>query len=170
MANKDNLISVSRNARQLISVISPLLPKESVDRLELEISNHAKDLFRLGEHHSQFAEKLTEKDWRQMVSRSYYGAYNCRRALMLYKFGSYSTDPSDHKKVAEIPEDFPEKETRSARLRDLREDRNTADYDHSATVDDLIITPREAVEFSKRFIQDAKKYFSENGFDIESKA
>lgn len=84
MAQKDNLISASKNSRELIRILSPLLSEESKTKLENEIEQHSVKLYKLGESHFKFAESLPDQEWRQKISRCYYGAYNCKRALMLF--------------------------------------------------------------------------------------
>lgn len=163
MVQRDGIISASKNPREMIRILSNIISDRAVKQLEKELKLQAIKLFHLGEAHFNFAKNLPDSEWRQRVSRGYYGAYNCKRALSLYMSGQYSTDASDHKKISEIPDDFPQRETRVTRLRDLREDRNTSDYDHAATEEDLLIDPKEAIEFCDSFIQDIKKYLYTNG-------
>ena len=166
MVQRDGIISASKNPREMIRILSPLISNRAIKQLESELKHQTVQLFKLGESHFEFARKLPEIEWRQRVSRGYYGVYNCKRALALYVNGQYSTDASDHKKISEIPDDFPERETRVTRLRDLREDRNTCDYDHAATEHDLLIDPKEIIDFCSSFILDIKKYLTNKGCRI----
>ena len=113
-------------------------------------------LFKLGKSHYRFARRQNNRDWRQKISRLYYGAYNISRAVRLCVNGEYSTESSDHKKVEAIPDDFPNKNTYSNRMAVLRDDRNLCDYDHAAVIGDLILAPGDALQLVGDFLQDAK--------------
>jgi len=79
--------------------------------------------------------------------------------------GIYKTDSSDHKNLHKIPDDFSNRETRIARLRDLREDRNSADYDHLANEGSLILMVPDSVSFAREFLNDANGYLSAKGLE-----
>lgn len=164
MQNK-NIITVSNNTREIISVLSGIVSEDAVLQLNNELDRHVVLLLELAEEHCVLAESVPAHRWRQKVSRSYYAAYNTRRAVELYVNGVYKTDSSDHKNIHKMPVDFPEKETRSARLRDLREDRNAADYDHLAEEGMLIVPVAEAVSFARNFLNSAKSYLGERGLE-----
>lgn len=59
------------------------------------------------------------------------------RAIQLYHSGSYNT--SDHKNIHDLTQSLNNVETYKNKLKQLREDRNLADYDHSASEDDLVL-------------------------------
>ncbi|UYG04380.1 hypothetical protein OCT51_03210 [Halomonas sp. LR3S48] len=151
----------------MVSVLTGVVSSDSVVMLEKEIERHVVSLCALADDHLSLAISVPSTRWRQKISRAYYCAYNTRRAVELYVSGVYNTDSSDHKNVHKLPDDFPEKETRVARLRDLREDRNSADYDHAVVESLLLIQPAEAVSFAKKFLDDAKTYLEARGVDFE---
>ncbi|MBD3894646.1 hypothetical protein IEI94_02095 [Halomonas sp. ML-15] len=167
MPDQRTILSFPRNARQMISVLTDVVSNESVDLLEKELERHVIALCELANDHILLASSVSAARWRQKVSRSYYCAYNTRRAVELYVSGVYNIDSSDHKNVHKLPDDFPEKETRVARLRDLREDRNSADYDHTVVEGSLLISSSESVSFAKDFLDDAKVYLEARGVFFE---
>lgn len=122
-------------------------------------------MLELGKNHFNFAKSLSKRNWRQKVSRYYYGAYNSSKAIRYFIDGYHSTDSSDHKKIGNLPEDFPNKETYNTRLKELRDDRNKCDYDHSITENDLFIPYRESEELTRNFLKDSVTYLTERGLE-----
>lgn len=165
MRNK-SILDVTKNAREAISCISGLVSDESASQLRGEFDRHVIGLVELAREHLLVAKSLPRSRWRHKVSRGYYCSYHAKRALRLYVSGHYSTDSSDHKKVSDLPDDFPSKESRKRRLNDLRTDRNTADYDHDANEDLLIIGVAESVVFSESFLSDVLEYLTRCGLEI----
>lgn len=86
--------------------------------------------------------------------------------MRLSVYGEYSTDVSDHKKIETIPRDFPNQNTYSNRLGILREDRNLCDYDHTARMTDLILTPDDAKDLVEQFLVDARNYLRARGVTL----
>ena len=122
-------------------------------------------LFVLGEEHYRFAVQIPGKHWRQKISRFYYGAYNVRRAVRLRYDGGYSTDLSDHKKP-DLPDKFPDKNTYEVQIKTLRDDRNLADYDHTADEADLVIALSDAERLVDDFIKDARDFLAAQGVKV----
>lgn len=119
--------------------------------IEEEIRVNAAELYLLGKTHYSFAIRQNNRAWRQKISRLYYGAYNVSRAVRLCVSGEYSSDPADHKKISELPDDFPHQATYNNRLSVLRGDRNLCDYDHTARCGDLSIGVADSVGLVERF-------------------
>ena len=113
-----------------------------------------------------FARRQNNRDWRQKISRFYYGAYNVSRAVRLCVYGEYSTETGDHKRVDGIPDDFPNKSTYANRLTVLREDRNLCDYDHAADKADLVYGVDDSLDMVERFLDDAKAYLKGRGVNV----
>jgi hypothetical protein len=84
-----------------------------------------------------FAARQNNRWWRQKISRLYYGAYNVSRAVRLCVSGEFSDDSTDHKRIGDLPADFPNQALYKNRLNSLRDDRNLCDYDHTARAADL---------------------------------
>lgn len=165
-----HLLLAGRNPRRIKENLVGIVDAAAIRAIEGEIQNNVRQLFALGEQHFSFALALNNGQWRQKVSRLYYGAYNVSRAIRLLVWSEYSTDVKDHKKVEELPDDFPSKDIIRARLAALREDRNLCDYDHTATEDHLVLGVGESVEFVTTFVEDAKKYLISRGIALEEES
>jgi len=161
-----HILLASSNPQKLITNIEHLVSKRAADALRREVRANVSGLFRLGEQHYTFAATLPTSDWRQIVSRCYYGAYNVVRSVKLEASGHYSTDSTDHKKIDELPSTFPNRNTYSNRLSMLREDRNLCDYDHTVTEVDLVYTIPEALRLVQGFIQDSRTYLRVKGLRV----
>lgn len=164
--NSPHLLLASSNPIKMIKNLSHLLAENELAKLTDEVNRNAVALFDLGLIHYSFAVRLSDNDWRQKISRLYYGVYNVRRAIMLKNSGVYSTDSSDHKSVDQLPETLSNRESYISRLRDLREDRNLADYSHLAEVSDLVLPPSEAMKFAESFIFDCRNFMVQCGLAI----
>lgn len=151
---------------KMIQNLNHLLGPAEIAKLTRELDRNSVALFKLGEAHFAFAARLQNAEWRQKISRAYYGVYNVRRAVVLKHSGSFSTDSSDHKNVDQLPDRIPNREAYIDGLRNLREDRNLADYSHLAVVGDLVMAPDQAVDFATRFIGDCRGYLTQEGLTL----
>jgi hypothetical protein len=158
-----HLFNAGSNPINVINNLTGLLAPAQLQILRDEIRANVKSLFRLGESHYQFATNLAPTEWRQRISRLYYGAYNVRRAVALEVDGSFSTDSIDHKNIGQIPDDFPGAATYRVRMTNLREDRNLADYNHLAVEGDLVIPPTDYELIVRDFINEARNYLVNRG-------
>lgn len=154
------------HVRKLHSNLASVLKPAALADIENEISVNVVQLYALGRQHFLFAKRQQNKDWRQKVSRFYYGAYNVSRAIRLCVYGEYTIDSSDHKKIENLPDDFPNKNTYTNKLGVLREDRNLCDYDHAAARSDLVYDIDDSCDTVERFLQDAKKYLRKRGVNL----
>ncbi len=134
--------------------------------IEASINANVSQLYVLGRRHYLFAARQGNRDWRQKISRLYYGAYNVSRAVRLCVHGEYSTEVGDHKKVDSLPDDFPNKNTYANRLTVLREDRNLCDYDHAADQQDLVYGLDDSKEMVEKFLRDSRKYLKGRGVNV----
>lgn len=150
----------------MIKNLNHLLEATAIKRLIVEVDRNVLALYRLGDSHFLFARSISDTDWRQEISRLYYAAYNMRRALLLKDDGSFSTSSSDHQQVDVLPNKLPNKNSYSVKLRDLREDRNLADYSHLGSANDLIMQPDEAMDFVNNFRTDCSSLLKERGISI----
>lgn len=160
---KPHILLASANPVAMLENIKHIINEDAVLSIKKEIDKNVKELFMLGEEHFLFSTQIPIKFWRQKVSRLYYGIYNVRKSVMLNFQGEYHTDVSDHKNIDKIPDDFPNLNKYKNYLHVLRDDRNLADYDHSATVDDLIIPIKDSEELVKQFIFDARDFLLVRG-------
>jgi hypothetical protein len=150
----------------MLENIRHILDVSAATAIENEIEKNTKEIFALGEEHYNFAKHTPKSHWRQRISRFYYGAYNVRRAIQLYHSGIYSTDSSDHKKIDQIPESLNNIDIYKVKLRSLREDRNLADYDHSASENDLLLTQDDYEQFVTNFINDVRTFLKDKGVSL----
>ena len=105
-----HLLLAGGNPRRLKNELAGLLNAAALDAIEAEIRRNVIQLLGLGLSHLAFATNAARKDWRQCVSRLYYACYACSRSVRLEVEGRFTTDSTDHKKVGELPADFPERE------------------------------------------------------------
>jgi hypothetical protein len=161
-----NLLLAASNPIKMIQNLSHLLNAQEIAKLSYELDRNVTALFALGESHYQFASTLANSEWRQKISRLYYAVYNVRRAVVLKSSGGFSTDSSDHKNVDQLPDATKNKQSHIVKLKDLREDRNLADYSHLAAVSDLLISPDNALIFATDFIADCRHFLNQNGLVI----
>jgi hypothetical protein len=153
-----HLFNAGPNPFRLIKNLKGLIAEAELEKIQQEIIKNVIDLFRLGESHYLFACSIAKPEWRQRVSRYYYGAYNVKRAVSLRHSGAFSTDSSDHKTVELIPVEMNNAAALKSKLANLRDDRNIADYSHLAVESDLLISPDECEKFVKEFIDSAREY------------
>lgn len=158
-----HILLATGNVARMRANLVHLLDAPAVSALDAAISANVVGLFRLGEYHFSFGASQPTSDWRQRVSRLYYGAYNVQRAIRLHETGSYSTDSTDHKKINELPGGFPRSSFFAVQLPVLREDRNLCDYDHSAVESDLAISVADAVDLVRELINEGRAYLASRG-------
>lgn len=166
MPKSPHLLLAATNVRKLHSNLANVLETPALAAIQAEIHANVRQLYMLGRVHFLFAKRQSIRDWRQQISRFYYGAYNVSRAIRLCVQGEYSTDSSDHKKIEGLPDDFPDRNTYANRLSVLREDRNLCDYDHAASRDDLVLGVTDSMELVEKFLDDAKMYLRNRSIHI----
>lgn len=158
-----HVFNAGANPVRLIKNLAGILLEAELQKIWDEIDSNVRDLYRLGESHFVFACAIPQNEWRQRASRFYYGAYNARRAIVLKVNGSFSTDASDHKNVEDLPDELPNAATYRQKLKDLREDRNLADYSHLANLGDLLISTAECEVLVTQLMVDAKAFLVTKG-------
>ena len=161
-----HLLRASANVRRLKDNLASVVDATALSAIEAEILINVAQLYGLGRSHYHFAIRQNNRSWRQKISRLYYGAYNVSRSIRLCVSGDYSIDSSDHKKIEDLPGDFPNKNKYANRLGVLRDDRNLCDYDHTARLADLVVGLQDATELVEQFLNDAQKYLSARGVTI----
>ncbi|MCC5074695.1 hypothetical protein [Xanthomonas campestris] len=153
-----HFLLAASNPIKLMRNLAGILDEGQISLIDAAISQEAKRIFELGESHRKFVESVPSAEWRQCVSRLYYAAYNCRRAIALRCDGAFSTESNDHQKVDLISKSVENSSTYSHKLKDLRDDRNLADYSHLAQEADLLATVEDSREFVNSFFVHAKEY------------
>lgn len=161
-----SILLAASNCQKMIRNLQHLLDQPAVDALHQEVRRNVTQLFRLGDHHLLFATSIANKHWRQKVSRLYYAAYNIRRAIALNDSGQFAMDVTDHKRIGQFPDDFPNSNTFGIELEGLRDDRNLADYNHDATENDLLKMPGDVETLVTAFRTVAHKYLTDRGITL----
>lgn len=161
-----HLLLAAPNPNKLISNLSHILLPTELAKITVELDRNVTQLFALGTSHYNFATRLSTRNWRQKVSRLYYGVYNVRRAVALKDEGLFSSDSSDHKAVDHLPDSLPNRAGHSSNLKVLRDDRNLADYSHAATAADLVMTLADAQAFAASFIGDCRIFLRSQGLSL----
>ncbi len=164
--NPPHLLLASSNPMKMIQNLDHILEQQELAKLTAELNRNVGLLFALGQTHFDFAAAISNQFWRQKISRLYYAVYNVRRSVALKHSGAFSTDNSDHKNVEQLPDSFTNRDSHIINLRNLREDRNLADYNHFATVTDLVISPDNALAFATQFIADSKTFLVALGVEL----
>lgn len=157
--NAPHLLLASGTTLRMIQNLNHILNAREVAKISAELDVNVAALFNLGLEHFNFAAGLDDEQWRQKISRLYYAVYNFRRAVVLKSSGAYSTDSSDHKNIEQLPNNILNREAHINNLRNLREDRNLADYSHLGRKEDLVIAPDDASVFAAQFCEDCRAYF-----------
>lgn len=165
--NKDFL--GAGNHKKIIHVFSSILEPHEINKISDEAKGHTKLMYELGVDHFVFARKIAKKQWRQRVSRLYYASYNVSKCVRFDCDGNFSTEVKDHTKIGALPNDFPEKATFENELKNLREDRNSADYDHLAKKTDLLASPDEYESLVLKFIRHAHDHLTSRGNNLGDK-
>lgn len=165
--NPPHLLLASPNPMKMISNLNHLLTAAELGKLTAELDRNVVALFDLGRTHFNFAADLNNNgNWRQKISRLYYAVYNVRRAVALKHSGAFSTDSSDHKNVDQLPDNVANRESHITNLRNLRQDRNLADYNHLGQVTDLVVAPDAALNFATQFIRDCQAFLLDQGVTV----
>lgn len=157
------------NPRKIITILDGILDQANLDLIEAEIRRNTSQLFDLAITHYRFANSLNRSQWRQKVSRLYYAGYSASKAIRYFSTGHHSTEGADHKKVGDLPGDFPRKNFFTNKLTVLRDARNTCDYDHTSKANSLIISTKESSEVVTEFLKESKGYLSGRGVIIRWK-
>jgi hypothetical protein len=161
-----HVLLASSNPIRLIKNLTYILSPDQIQKIEDEVNRNVVSLYTLGCSHYSFAMTVDKNEWRQVISRLYYAAYNVKRSVSLRCDGAYSTESSDHSKIEFLPNTLDNAEAYKLRLKNLRDDRNLADYSHSAVEDDLLHTVESARTMVTGFISDAKKFLMANGVQL----
>ncbi len=157
------MLLASSNPVKLIRNLSAILGAAQLKKIDDAVCAEAKALFLLGKSHFEFADSVPATEWRQVISRLYYAAYNVKRSVSLRHDGSFSTESKDHERIDQLPPTLANREKYAAGLRTLREDRNLADYSHLAREVDLVITVVDARDLVREFLVDALAYLNSKG-------
>lgn len=161
-----HVLLASSNLNKLIRNLDGILAAAELGKIQGAVNDEVVKIFKLGLDHFNFAIGLDKVHWRQRVSRFYYAAYNVKRSIQLSDNGTYSTDSSDHQRIDQLPDSLPNAATYRAKLKNMRDDRNLADYSHLGREADLLISPDDMQRVVGEFIADAKSYLGARGIAL----
>jgi hypothetical protein len=159
-------ILIIGNPYTTINNLKGILDEAALDNIRNAVTTEVRLLYQLGLDHYSFAKSIDHKHWRQKVSRLYYAAYNIRRAVQLQDTGKYSTDVSDHKEIDNLPSSLNQRTIHGSVLKQLRDDRNLADYSHLGKEEDLFATTKELEQKVEDFLADSKYYLNKAGITV----
>jgi hypothetical protein len=158
----DHLLKL--NPLKVIHCLEAILEKDELDKIKDVLRDNVQQLLRLGRSHLRFAQRAEGPTcWRQKVSRGYYSVYCTSKAIRLAITGLYNADISDHKKIGDLPRDFPSKSIWEDFLTKFRGDRNLADYDHTVTEQALELKSCDYLTRANKFYLLARKYLLTKG-------
>ena len=168
MARDDEILKLGnhREARRILQNVSGA---ENLPWFDAAGDAIARKWFRLAQQHMRAAHGFEglPRAWRVVVSRSYYAAYNASKSVRFYVDGRVSLGSDDHKKVGDLPEDFPDRGHWSNFATELRRDRNLADYDPwSHTRRELTYQPQDARIAVNQFVTACRDYLRSRGLSL----
>jgi hypothetical protein len=146
--------------------LAGIIPAPALAQIEAELLQNVRQLYMLGRNHFLFARRQNNRAWRQKVSRFYYGTYNASRALRLCEKGDFFTDSSDHKKIGDLPNLFPDRGRFENHLTALRDDRNLCDYDHTAEMTDLVLGLSATEQLANDFFKESRIFLLARGVSL----
>lgn len=152
------------NPHKVIKCLEGILNAAELSKIQSAVSQNGLEIIELAECHIQFADAATGNGaWRQKVSRGYFACYTASRAVRLVVHGHYDTEVQDHKRIGDLPRDFPDHAVWADLLTKLRGDRNIVDYDHTSAEAALEMTAAAYLAKAKEFVEVVKAYFSGRG-------
>ena len=137
--------------------------------LESHVHAVARRWFELAkEHYADASNANPSTSPRAAYSRAYYSVYNASKSVRYIVRGQVSLKGDDHRKVADLPNNFPDVDAWAAKLQVLYEHRLRADYDNwSDTTSENILSAAQCVKDAGDFLGIAAQFLqSEYGFNI----
>lgn len=150
----------------MASCLRDVLSPAEIDKITSELHRNVRQALKLSEIHLRFAQQTKTSGkgaWRHIVSRGYYCCYCASRAARLAKTGVFSTESDDHKKIGDLPDAFPDRNTWADLLTKFRADRNLADYDHRVGANKLEYRPHEYLAKANDFLKQTREYLRGEG-------
>ena len=154
------------NPYNTINNLKGILEEGELDKIKVAVRIEIRLLMQLSNEHYSFAKSIDRLHWRHKVSRLYYAAYNARRSVQLQDSGKYSTDVSDHKEVDVLPASLNQRTIHGSMLKQLRDDRNLADYSHLGREDDLFASTSDLEIMVETFLIDCSDYLRNAGVTL----
>ena len=152
-----------REVRRILEAFAEGADLSWFDKASITVS---KKWLGLAQHHLRVARLLASpsRNWRSVISRCYYAVYTSSRAIRYFVDGSVKPDAEDHKRVGDLPRDFPNQSAWSNFANELRRDRNLADYEPWGHVRrSLTYEPADALEKAAQFVRESRNYLRRRG-------
>jgi hypothetical protein len=168
MTKKPHILDLGNHGKVLL-LLKQMAGGADLSWYDQEVHAVARYWLLLASQHLRVARHLLAKprDWRALVSRSYYAAYNSSRSVRYIVRGQIRLDGEDHQAVGDLPADFPSAVAWSSFLTELRKDRNIADYDAWPGMrGSLSLEPSVSFSRTEDFIKLSKVYLRNRGIKI----
>jgi hypothetical protein len=154
-------LDLLRNHAEFKATLVSLTMNRDLTVLEQHVHTVARRWFELARvHYGDASAASATANPRSVYSRAYYAAYNASKAVRYVVRGSVSLKGDDHRKVADLPDKFPDVDSWTSQLPLLYErlslfvvleHRLRADYDNwSDTAAENTLTPRSGKPLSRQ--------------------
>ncbi len=164
----DEKHSLNLNLLKVKRCLATVLSTDELGKIQQAHVHNVWEGIKLAQIHLRFAKSAAGRwNWRHRVSRAYYACYCASRAVRLAHNGSFSTEVEDHKKIGQLPDDFPGKDVWAELFVKFRGDRNLADYDHTVSISALEYTTNVYVKHADEFLREVIAYLRHKGLTDE---
>ena len=153
-------LGLLKNHAEFKTTLVSLTMNTDLGVLQSQVHAVARKWFELARtHHVDASAVSAAANARSMYSRSYYSAYNASKAVRYVVRGFVSLKGDDHKKIADLPDSFPDVDSWVAKLPLLYEHRLRADYDNwSDTESENVLSPEECLTAAGDFLKAAEQF------------
>jgi uncharacterized protein (UPF0332 family) len=154
------------NHQQVRRGLARILDPAALVLYDQSVQSTAGAFIKLARAHLRDAKRLppSRSPWRSVVSRAYYAVYSASRAVRYLVYGHIDRDVEDHKKVGELPNDFPDRASWSTKLVSMRKDRNLADYESGPeSYGRLTSSPTTSLQDAEQFLRIVLSYLNAKG-------
>lgn len=161
-------LELLKNHGEFKATLILLSMKGDLPLLESYVHAVARRWFELAkEHYADASNTNSRTSPRAVYSRAYYAVYNASKSVRYIARGQVSLKGDDHRKVADLPDNFPNVDSWAAKLQILYEHRLRADYDNcSGTTTENMLSAAQCVEDAGDFLEIAAQFLqSEYGFN-----
>jgi hypothetical protein len=163
------ILELLKNHGELKATLISLLMESNLDVLQSHVQSVAHRWFELArEHYADAKSANPTTNARAIYSRAYYAAYNASKSVRYVVRGQVSLKGDDHRRVAELPDSFPDVDAWAAKLSLLYEHRLRADYDNwSDTAAENTLSPEQCLNDAGDFLGMAEQFLlTEYGFTV----
>ena len=160
VSDERNTLELLKNHAEFKAKLVSLAMSTDLHLLESHVQSVARKWFELARAHYDDASAADPAaNSRCVYSRAYYAAYNASKAVRYIVYGSVSLAGDDHRKIADLPDNYPKVDAWTAKLPILYEHRLRADYDNwSGTGSENGLSPQQCLADAKEFIDTTAHY------------